>query len=166
MTSVTFETPIQLLSASSGIYYLEVPQKIINVFSENSCHNLLCTINEVLTYCSVLMQTEDGRGYVGISTTRMEGLGVKLGDTVVLTLKEEISPYGTDMPEELGLLLCHDEEGARRFSKLTEGKQRSIIVYVAGVQSPLLRKDRALKVIENLKQLTEGKETFKQLLLK
>lgn len=51
-----------------------------------------------------------------------------------------------------------------RFELLKPGMQRYVLQYVAGVKSSELRIDRAILIIENLKVLKEGKETFREML--
>ena len=50
-----------------------------------------------------------------------------------------------------------------REEKKNQGKQRNIIYFVSGVKSSQLRIDRALKLINNLKALKEGKETMREI---
>ena len=69
-----------------------------------------------------------------------------------------------EMPPELAELLRQDEEGKTRFNQLTPGRQRYIIHYVSAVKSSQLRIDRAILLIENLKKLPKGKESFRETL--
>jgi len=88
----------------------------------------------------------------------MKLAGCQLGDRIKIQLTEDESTYGMPMPEELEEVLRQDEYGKMRFDKLTPGKQRNIIHYVGSVKSSSLRIDRALKLINNLTSLPEGKE--------
>jgi uncharacterized protein YdeI (YjbR/CyaY-like superfamily) len=94
----------------------------------------------------------------------MKKLGVCFGDEVIVSLQADTSEYGMEMPEELSELLSQDEEGNRRFHLLTKGRQRYIIHYVSSVKSTQLRIDRAIMLIENLKRLPPGKESFRAML--
>ena len=69
-----------------------------------------------------------------------------------------------DVPEELSELFKQDPEGKRRFDLLKPGIQSYILNFVNTVKSPQLRVDKAFMLISNLKNLTPGKETFKEIL--
>jgi uncharacterized protein YdeI (YjbR/CyaY-like superfamily) len=94
----------------------------------------------------------------------MKKLGVKVGDTIEVSLQKDESKYGAEMPDELAEILKLDEEGFRRFENLVPGKSRYIIQYLLKIKSPQLRIEKALRIIENLKKCPEGKEVFKDFL--
>ncbi len=62
------------------------------------------------------------------------------------------------------VLSIQDAEGARRFELLTPGKQRYVIHYVRGVKSSLKKIDRAISIINNLKDLAEDEFDMRKLL--
>lgn len=88
----------------------------------------------------------------------MKIAGCQFGDRIKIQFTEDASRYGMPMPEELEEVLRQDEYGSMRFDKLTPGKKRNIIHFVNSVKSSSLRIERALKLINNLKSLPEGKE--------
>ena len=55
------------------------------------------------------------------------------------------------MPEELSAVLETDEEATLVFEKLTPGKKRSIIHYIATAKQTDTRISRALKIVDFLK---------------
>jgi uncharacterized protein YdeI (YjbR/CyaY-like superfamily) len=110
------------------------------------------------------MSLPEGKAYISINSKRMKELEVEQGDTVTVVLTEDKSEYGVDVPEELMELFNQDPEGKKRFDLLKPGMQRYILNYVNTVKSPQLRVDRAFLLISNLKNLTPGKETFKEML--
>ena len=110
------------------------------------------------------MALSNGDAYITINAKRMKQLHVTFGSKVQIELKKDKSKYGMQMPEELKELLAQDKEGMKRFKLLPPGKQRYIIYYVAMVKSTQLRIDRAILLIENLKKLPIGKESFREML--
>ena len=88
-------------------------------------------------------------------------LGASPARTVELVPDE--SEFGMPVPEELDELFAQDEEGFRRFCGLSPGKQRNIIHFVSSVKNSQSRIDRALKLINNLKLLPEGKEKVSEI---
>lgn len=146
------------------MHYLEVPQKIIKQLGGKFSMRLLCTVNGALTFQCGLVALGNGDAYISINAKRMKQLNVTFGSKVAVELKKDESKYGMQMPEELAELLAQDTEGMKRFKKLAPGKQRYIIHYVSTVKSTQLRINRAILLIENLKKLPVGKESFREML--
>ncbi|MCX2740692.1 DUF1905 domain-containing protein [Pontibacter anaerobius] len=160
---IQFKTHIGLLQHLPGMHYLEVPQEVVQQLGTLNIR-LHCNVNQKLTFQCGLMALGEGKAYINISKKRMQELGVKLHDTVTITLEKDDSPYGTEIPEEIEELLRQDEEGNRRFLLLKPGMQRYMLNHVSAVKSPQLRVNRAITLIENLKKLPEGKENFRAML--
>ncbi len=161
---IQFNTKISKLEHLVGMHYLEIPQKIVKKLGRKFAIRLLCTVNNSLTFQCGLVALGDGNGYISVIAKRMKQLGIKFGSKVSVELKKDDSKYGMPIPEELAELLAQDKEGVKRFKLLPPGKQRYIIYYVSMVKSTQLRIDRAILLIENLKQLPIGKESFREML--
>jgi hypothetical protein len=125
---------------------------------------LLCKINNYEAFQCGLVALGEGDGYISVNKKRMKDYKLKPGDEVHVLLTKDKSEFGMEVPVELQELFNQDYEGYRRFCLLTPGKQRYIIHYVSSVKSTHLRIDRALLLINNLKSLREGKESFRAIL--
>lgn len=161
---VKYQTHISELEHFAGTHYLEVPQEIIQKLGGKINLRVICTINDSISFQTGLMALGLGSAYITVNNKRLKQLRVKLGDNVLVSLREDTSEYGMEMPEELNELLAQDSEGKDRFKKLPLSKQRYIINYVSQVKSSQLRIDRALLLIGNLKTLALGKESFREML--
>jgi antitoxin component of MazEF toxin-antitoxin module len=161
--SINYKSYVNKLPHLPG-HYFEVPPEIVQQLGGKFKVRLLCTINNKLTFQGGLVALGGGSGYISINNKRLKQLGLKSGDKVQVKLETDQSEFGMEIPEELAELFNQDTEGKRRFDMLTPGKQRYIIYYVAGVKNSQLRIDRALLLIENLKCLPIGKESFKEML--
>ncbi|MCX6186412.1 MAG: YdeI/OmpD-associated family protein [Bacteroidetes bacterium] len=148
------------------MFYIEVSKSVINQLGVGINIRLLCTLNKQLTFQCGLVALGNGSAYISINKKRMKVLKVKKGDEVNVDLVIDTSEYGMDMPEELEELLIQDIEGKRRFDLLTPGKKRYIIHYISVVKSKQIRLDKALLLIGNLKLTKEGKESFREILVK
>jgi len=162
-SSITYKTQIHALEHLKG-QYIEVPEKVIEHFGGTFKVRWVCTLNDKLSFQTGPVAMGNGGGYINLSAARMKKLGLKLRDEVSVMLELDESKYGFDMPEELKELLKQDKEGMRRFKLLVPGKQRYIIYYVSQVKSSQSRVERAVRLINNLKNTREGKESFKELL--
>lgn len=158
------ETHIGKLDYLLGVNYIYIPASMLETLGGLKCGRLVCTVNHSVNFQCGLVSLGDGAAYITLNKARMKQLKLQTGDQVHIQLTKDNSEYGIDMCEELKELLHQDLEGKERFDKLSPGMQRYIIYYVAQVKSPALRLDRAILLIGNLKQLTEGKETFRAIL--
>ncbi|MDB5274157.1 MAG: hypothetical protein JWO58_2524 [Chitinophagaceae bacterium] len=147
-------------------HYIEIPVSIVKKLGGKFNVRLLCTINNQLTFQCGIVALGEGKGYISLNAKRLKELKLKKGDKVQVVLKNDDSEFGAEIPEELVEVFAQDKEGFKRFQQLIPGKQRFIIRHVCAVKNTQLRIDRALTLIENLKKLAPGKETFKGMLSK
>jgi hypothetical protein len=160
---VEYSTHIEALKHLAG-HYFDLNPTIIKKLGGKINVRLICTINKKISWQCGPMALGNGSAYVTISAKRMKELGVRPGDKIHVSLKKDESKYGMEVPEELSELLKQDAEGKSRFDALPMGKQRYIIQYVLTVKSSRLRIERAVLLIENLKKLPKGKESFREML--
>lgn len=160
----TFKTHIGKLEHLLGVNYLFIPAEVLEKLGGIKSGRYVCHLNGIKPFQCGFVSLGDGTAYITVNKTRMKQLKLQTGDPVTVGLEKDNSQFGMDMSEELEALLSQDDEGMARFMKLTPGMQRYIIYYVSQVKNPQLRIDRALLLIGNLKQIAEGKETFRALL--
>lgn len=163
-SSIHYYTHISRLTHLNSIHYLEVPKEIINKLGGKLKLRLLCTINNTLNFQCGLVALGKGNAYISINSKRMKALGIKNGDKISVSLQKDESRYGMELPLELAEIFKQDDEGKDRFHALAPGKQRYIIHFVSSVKNSQLRIDRAITLIENLKRLPTGKESFRAIL--
>lgn len=159
-----FETHIDTLEYLLGVSYLFIPERVVKALGGIQSGRLICTVNGSPGFQCGLVALSQGNAYITINKARMKKLKLKVGDSVQVKLEKDESEYGMEIAEELETLLQQDKEGMRRFRLLSPGKRRYIIQHVGAVKSPQLRLDRAITLIGNLKQTTEGKENFRMIL--
>lgn len=155
----TFPSRLAALPHFQGMHYIEVPKKIVKALGGTFKVRLLCSVNAEAKFQCGLMPLGDGRGYIMFSKKRMKETGLVLGSKLRLELQHDKSKYGMKLCEELREVLRQDTEATRRFNRLSPGKQRNIIHYVGSVKNSDKRIEKALKLMENLKLLPEGKES-------
>ncbi|MES2514003.1 MAG: DUF1905 domain-containing protein [Bacteroidota bacterium] len=163
MKPISFTTHIDKLSYLKT-FYLEIPAAVVKKIGGIGKQRLLCEVNKQITFQCGLMSLPEGKAYISINSKRMKELGIGMGDSANVVLTEDNSEYGVDVPEELTELFKQDAEGKRRFDVLKPGMQRYILNHVGTVKNPQLKLERAFTLITNLKNLTEGKETFREIL--
>lgn len=161
---ISFESHIGKLDYLLGVNYIFIPASILNECGGIKSGRWICHLQEQINFQCGFVSLADGNAYITVNKARMKKLNLQTGDHVKVKLEKDESEYGLDMCEELSTLLQQDEEGLARFNKLSPGMQRYIIFYVSQVKNPHLRLDRSILLIGNLKQIPEGKETFRGML--
>lgn len=145
-------------------HYIEIPVVLVKKLGGKFNVRLLCTLNNKLTFQCGLVALGEGKGYISINAKRLQELKLKKGDKVEVVLQQDDSEFGAEVPEELAEVFAQDQEGFKRFEKLVPGKQRFIIRHVGAVKNSQLKIERAICIINNLKKMPPGKETFKGML--
>ncbi|GGK59570.1 YdeI/OmpD-associated family protein [Rufibacter glacialis] len=164
MQPLHFNTHIGKLEYLMGTHYLEIPAQMVQQLGGKFNVRLLVTVNNTLTYQGGIVALGQGRGYITLTKQRLKQVGLQEGSPVSVSLAKDDSQYGTPVPEELTELFRQDDEGKARFDQLKPGMQRYIIQHVGAVKSSQLRIDRSILLIENLKRLQPGQETFREIL--
>lgn len=161
---IVFKTKIDCLDYMANMRYLLIPNEIVMQLGGSFSIRLWCTADEKVKWQCGLTALGNGDAYISLNAQRLKQLKAKPGDEVTLSLEKDDSEFGLEVPEELKELFEQDPEGNKRFHQLIAGKQRFIIRVIISVKSSQLRVERAVTLIENLKKLTVGKESFKDIL--
>lgn len=157
-----FTAVLEKFNSTLWGHHLSVPDAVAQIFVANDTKRVVCTLNETVEFQAALMPKGDGSWFININKTLRDKLALKIGTPVRVSLRKDDSEYGLPMPEELAELLLQDTEGNQIFHALTPGKQRTLLYIVGSVKSPDLRLNRAIVVVEHLKE-NSGKINFKQL---
>ncbi len=148
---VQYKTRIGLLSHLINTHYIDVPHEMVQGLGGKINQRVWCTLNKLITFQAGLVALGKGCAYVSINNQRMKASGLKLGDEVEVTLKKDESKYGVEVPIEFTEVLQQDVEGERKFSQLSLSKQRYILQKIISIKSSQLRIDKAIKIIDMLK---------------
>ena len=144
-------------------YHVVIPAEIASQYiSGENDKRVICTLNNQIEFQCALMHKGDGDFFINVNNKIREGLNLKPGNEVTVSLEKDYSEYGLPMPDELKETLLQDENGDILFHALTPGKQRTLIYIAGSVKDTQKRINRALAVVTHLKN-TNGKINFKQL---
>ena len=157
-----FTAVLEKFNSNLWGHHLSVPDAVAQVFLAQNAKRIVCTLQETAEFQAALMPKGDGAYFININKTLRDKLGLKIGTPVRVALRKDNSEYGLPMPEELAELLQQDEEGDQLFHALTPGKQRTLLYIVGSVKSSDLRLNRAVAVVEHLRE-NAGKIDFKKL---
>lgn len=163
-----YDTPVRKID-SLKLFYVEIPFEALVHFSTPETKNiynqrLLISLNGGDPWHGGVVSLGNQTGYITVKGTILKKLGVKEDDTVSVTLKEDETEYGMEVPEEFTEVLRQDPEAEERFLALPMSKRRYVIYYVSQVKSSVKRIERSWFLMNNLKKLPRGKEEFRQML--
>jgi hypothetical protein len=148
---VAFTSVLERFSGKGGMHYVQVPEVVWKQFTKTKAIRVLATLNDVLEFHCAIRPKGGGMFYINIGTPIRAKAKLKLGQKISFTVRLDKSEYGRKMPKELKELMAQDEEGNKLFHALTPSKQRGVIYYVDGAKSLDKRIERALMMINRLK---------------
>ena len=144
---------IERLTDGYKHHYVSVPDDFAEEMKSKGARRVVATINghEVRR---AINSRKDGRRFLILGQPLLKEIGVKLGDTVKVELRQDMQPDKVDMVEEFKAVLDTDEEAAERFYSFPPGKRRSLELYVSTAKSTDARIKRALELAEKIKTRT------------
>jgi hypothetical protein len=142
-------------------FYLPVPENVAVTFVNGKDRRVIVCMNDSITLHSALMP-DKGLWFIMLNKQVVKKLGLRPGDRVSLTIEKDQSEYGMPMPEEMVECLEQDGSASVHFSKLSPGKQRSLIYLVSKVKNPDLRIRKTLAILHHL-NVNEGQLDYKLL---
>jgi len=98
-----------------------------------------------------LRMNKDGFCFMTVGKGALKDLGLEMGSRLKIQIRKDDSKYGMPLPLELSEVFNQDPEGKARFEELKPGTQRSFLYHVGNAKSEEVRIQRALKMVENLK---------------
>ncbi len=160
-----YETVLLPSTSNNYLTLVHVPPEIAEVFKSEGVKRVVACLTSDIgehEYQCGLLSVGSGNTGIMINKTIRTKLGIFEGTRLRVRLSKDESEYGLEMPEELAELMRQDEEGDRLFHALTDGKRRSLIYVVSSVKNSERRIERAIRVIEHLKE-HGGKVDYKRL---
>ncbi len=135
----------------SGMHYIMLDKKTVVDFTKNGNKRVICKINGQVEFHCAIMPKKEGGHFINIGSTICKKLKIKEGSKVTATFSIDKSEYQFEMPEELREVLSTDTDADIIFQSLTEGNRRGLIYLVTQVKSSDKRIERALRIVERLK---------------
>lgn len=139
----------QLEKRKGGYFFLEVKAEIVDKFKNKGHTRLICKLDNKLSIQCGLNHLGDGNFFVIVSTKNMKSIQRQAGETIQFELTEDPNSLGMEIPETIEILLEQDEDLNEKFSKLTDGKKRSIIVQISKIKDIDKQISRAIYLINN-----------------
>ncbi|WP_079914540.1 YdeI/OmpD-associated family protein [Paenibacillus sp. 32352] len=133
--------------------YLNVPFDAESLFGTKAHIKVKGTVNGI-PYRSTLMLHGGGTHYMVVNQAIREAAGVQAGDTVEVTMEEDMEPRAVDIPDDLQTALEEHVEAGRFFAKLPYSAQK---VYVDWIEAAKKADTRTRRIQKAIALLEEGK---------
>ena len=163
MPTIKCKSTLQLPDKGGYMAYITIPADVYGRFTGKKPPRIVITVNKTVQWKAAIMSLGNGNGFVAVSKKTIKQNGWKPGQTFDLLLEEETDEETFPLPEEMMVILETDDEARLYYDGLTDGKKRSITIYINQTKNAQLRVDRALMISENLKRL-KGKASVMQLM--
>lgn len=127
---------------------VEIPAEIVKKFPATRVR-VEGKLNQV-SFNLAIQSKKNGPKYLSVSQAMRRSAGVKPGDRVKVSFAI-VDPDKLDIPEEMEAVLAQDDEGAKKWNKLTVGQQRSLVHYINSSKNVDVRIKRAWYLIDKVK---------------
>ena len=144
-------TEFVLEKFDSGIHFIMLDKETVLTLTQNTNKRVICKLNDEAEFHCAIMSKKEGGHFINIGLTICKKLKIKEGSKVSATFSVDKTEYQFEMPEEFKEVLDTDPEADRIFHSLTEGNQRGLIYLITQVKSSDKRIERALKIVERIK---------------
>jgi len=138
----------QLEKRKGGYFYLTISADIVNQYKNKRHTRFLCTLEQNLTFQCGLNHLGDGNFFIILSSSNLNIVQKKLGDSIDFELNEDPNPLGVDIPKILEVIIEQDEHLKGVFESLTLGKKRSIIHQIIKIKDIDKQIQKSIKLIK------------------
>lgn len=135
----------------SGMHFIMLDNKTVKALTKADNKRAICKLNNEIEFHCAVMPKKEGGHFINIGLTICKKLKIKEGSKVTATFSVDETEYQFEMPEELKEILDTDPKADKIFHSLTEGNQRGLIYLVSQVKSSDKKIERALKIVEKIK---------------
>lgn len=145
-----FETIMDMLDPMGESYRCVMyPGEVIKAFPKGAKTRIVLDIDGKLQLQCGLQSNGDGRYFSMIGKGRLEGHTYEFGQKISVIVFEDPNPLGVAIPGTLEALLEQDEIAAKVWSKLTDGRKRTLCHNLHRTKNIDLQIEKALKFLED-----------------
>jgi hypothetical protein len=163
MPKVKCKSHLQLPDSGGYMAYIPIPADVYARFTGKKPPRIVITVNKTVQWKAAIMSLGNGSGFVSVSKKTIKQHGWNSGEPLDILLEDDTDEETFPLPEEMAELLAIDDEARHYYGALTDGKKRSITIYINQTKNAQLRVDRALMISDNLKRL-KGKGSVMELM--
>lgn len=145
----TFTTPLERFPYKGGLYYVQFPHSVEELFGTRGSVRVKATFNG-LAVNRALIPKGDGSHYLIVSGEMRRKLGLTLGSPVRVGVVKDENPDEVILPEELEAALDLEPGARATFDGLKVGVRRGMAHWVNSAKSPDVRARRATDMLKRI----------------
>lgn len=158
----SFKSTLMRLDSSVWGLYFDIPKEVSRAFLDKGVKRFIYDLEGKKQIHRAMLSRGEGQYFLYVNKALMKEFNWPLGTELEITMKEDKSEYGMDMPEEFEEALLAFPEASEHFENLTPGKQRTLIYMVAKPKRIETKVKKAVQIVEYLVH-SDGKLDFKEL---
>lgn len=158
----TFKSTLARLDSSVWGLYFDIPKEVSDAFLEKGVKRFVYNLGGQKVIHRAMLPHGDGLYFLYVNKALMKEFRWPIGTELEITMKEDTSEFGMEMPEEFEEALMAFPDAAEYFNNLTPGKQRTLIYMVAKPKRVETKVKKAIQIVEYLEH-SGGKIDFKEL---
>lgn len=139
----------QLEKRKGGYFFIKVDAEIVNQYEKKRQTRLICKLDNKLSFQCGLNHLGDGNFFIIISTKNLKTIQRQVGEIIPFELIEDPNPLGINIPQAIEILLEQDIILKEKFSKLTDGKKRSIILQTSKIKDIDKQISKTIELVNN-----------------
>jgi len=137
-------------AAQSGGAYVRIPCDVEAAFGKKRVP-VRATIDGV-PYRGSLVRMGEPCHVLGVLKEIRERIGKGVGDTVVVTVEEDLAPRAVEIPPDLRGALDSSSSAKESFESLSFSRQREYVLWIEAAKRESTRSERVSRSIEMLAQ--------------
>jgi hypothetical protein len=142
-----FQAQITGRGPNSAWIQMDIPFDVQKAFGSKGVVPVTGAINRV-TYRNSLKPNGDGTHYMHINKELLAEIGVKVGDTVKVTMEKDLAPRTVEIPADLQSALKPEPGLAKAFAGLSYSHQKEFVDWIVQAKKPETRSRRVAKALE------------------
>lgn len=153
-----FDTYLKMLDPIRGGYRCVIFEKsVVDSFPQGRKTRVILNIDDVLELQCGLQGYGDGRYFSMIGKSRLNGYTLEQGQAISVIVYEDPNPLGVEIPEVLEVLLEQDDIAKRVWTKLTDGRKRTLCHTLYRIKNIDKQVDKSLGFLEEEREKLASK---------
>lgn len=151
-----FETKVDRFTGTGTWTYCTIPGDMEKLFGSKGQIRIKGKINN-FSFHARLMPHGDGRHFLILNESIRKGAGIKVGDTISVTIQKDASSPEPEIPDELKKALMKNKTAAKYFNSLAPSHKKEYIGYITEAKKPETRMARIEKTTQKLAEMAKKK---------
>lgn len=154
MAQATFRAPIRPSGRGGGGHLVEVPAEIVERLGGKGRIPVSATFDGIPYRGSIVRM--GGRAVLGVQKAIMTEVGVSVGDTLTVVLRNDDAPREVEIPRELAEAFRGNEAAREAFDGLSYSHRREYVRHITDAKRP---ETRARRVERTIRMLVAGADS-------